>query len=117
MYLIQGISSAPYQTQNLILPDGSSFTLTIYYRSMQYGWFIQELDYKTFTLQGFRISNSPNMLHQWRNKLPFGLGCFSQNSREPTQAQDFASGASSLYVLSTAEVASYAAYLTGLPLV
>jgi hypothetical protein len=111
MYQIQTITADPLQYLNLILLDGSALALTIYFIPMQYGWFITSLNYGSFTLQGMRISNNPNLLRQFKNQLPFGLGCFSQNNREPSQANDFVSGASSLFVLTAAEVIQYEAYL------
>lgn len=111
MLLIQHISADALQKQTLVLPDGSSFTIEMYFRPMQFGWFINQLTYNTFTLNGLRITNSPNMLNQWRNLIPFGLGCFSAANREPSLQQDFATGASKLYVLTEAETAEYAEYL------
>lgn len=114
MYLIQQITSDPLQKQTLILADGTSLQLTMYFRPLQYGWFINELEYvnTNFTLQGLRITVSPNMLRQFKNQIPFGLACFPNNvSREPTLQQDFSSGAFSLYILSAAEVAAFEAAL------
>lgn len=113
MYLIQQITSAPLQKQTLILPDGSSTSLTIAFYPQQYAWFITLLTYKTFTLQGLQITTSPNMLNQWKNSLTFGLGCTVAGNREPTQQQDFLSGAAQLFILSSAEVAQYARILGG----
>lgn len=111
MYLIQRVTSNPLQKQALVLQDGSTLTLTMYFRPMQLGWFINQLTHGDFQLQGLRITNSPNMLNQWRNMLPFGLACFSTGNREPSLQQDFASGASKLYILDAAEVAEYTEFL------
>lgn len=111
MLQIQQITANPLQRQSLILPDGSTVDLTLYFRPMQFGWFAEEIVRGSFTLQGLRITNSPNMLHQWRNVIPFGLACFSAASREPSQVQDFSSGASQLYLLTAAETAEYARFL------
>lgn len=111
MYLIQQFTSDPLQKQNLILPTGNQFGLTIYYRPLQYGWFINELSYGDFVLRGLRITNSPNMLNQFRNQIPFGIGCFTLANREPTQQDDFLSGASKLYILTEAECDAYAEFL------
>lgn len=80
---------------------------------MQYGWFITNLTYQDFVLNGLRITNNPNMLYPWINQIPFGIGCFSSSQREPTQQQDFLSGASSLYLLTQDECEAYASYLAG----
>ena len=100
-------------TQTVSLPDGSSFLMTAYYVPMQYGWFFQSLIYGNFLIHGLRICNLPNILYQFRNQLPFGIACYTQGNREPTQQQDFSSGSSSLYLLSAAEVAAYTGYLSG----
>lgn len=111
MFLVNQITSSPFQTQNLILPDSTVVTITLYFIPMQYGWFITKLVYGNFVLQGLRISNSPNMLLQYQNQIPFGLACYSTNNREPSQQEDFSSGASQLYILDSAEVAEYYLYL------
>lgn len=112
MYLIQQVTADAYQKQNLILPDGTQVLFTLNFYPMQYGWFVPQLTYKNFQLQGLRITNSPNMLNQFRNQIPFGLACFTQADREPTQQEDFVSGASQLYILSADECAQYAELLS-----
>lgn len=113
MYQIQQITSDPNQQQTIILPDGTSLLLVMRFVPMQYGWFITELTYGTFTIRNVRITVSPNMLYQFKNNIPFGLACFSQDSREPTQQQDFSSSAANLYILTKAEVDQYTAVLSG----
>lgn len=112
MLLVQHVTNDALQQQTLVLDDGTSFSIQMYYRPIQQGWFINSLVYGAFTLNGMRIVNSPNMLNQWRNKLPFGLACFTDGNREPTLQQDFSSTAAKLYVLTQAEVIEFAAYLT-----
>lgn len=111
MLLINQITANALQRQTLVIATGEQFTMTMYFRPQQQGWFINELVFNGFVLRGMRITNSPNMLNQWRNVLPFGLGCFSAGNREPSQQQDFSSGASKLYVLTQAEVKQYAEFL------
>ena len=111
MNLIGQVTANPLQKQTLVLDDGSSFTMTIYFVPLQNGWFITELTYNTFILRGLRITNSVNMLNQWRNIIPFGLACISTANREPSLQQDFSSGASQLFILSKAETDEYAEYL------
>lgn len=113
MLQIQRITSNPLQTQTLVLPDGTSFAMTLYFIPMQFGWFITNLTYGEFILNGLRITNNPNMLFQFQNKLPFGLGCFSNYNREPSLQDDFVSGASKLYILTQAECEEYDIYIRG----
>lgn len=115
MNQIQQITSDPLQSQTIALPDGSQLTFTLYFIPLQLGWFITNLIYNTanttFQLNGLRVCNSPNMLHQFLNQIPFGIACISANSREPSLIQDFSSGASNLYLLSKAECENYAEFL------
>ncbi len=113
MNLITSITDAYVQQLKQVLNDGTSFNLDIQWVQQQQGWFINSLVYGTFTLTGLRICNNPNMLYQWQNILPFGLACFSTGNREPSLQEDFASGASQLFVLTTTEVANYKAYIQG----
>lgn len=113
MLQIDGFTSNPRQKQTFVLEDGTRVQLTIHFIPMQYGWFITELIYEDFTLNGVRIVNSPNMLHQFRNQIPFGLACFTRGNREPTFQEDFETQASQLYLLTADEVDEYAEYLSG----
>lgn len=70
------------------------------------------LTYNTFVLNGLRVCVSPNMLYQWKNILPFGLGCFiTTANREPTQVQDFSSNLFQLFLLTSEEVSQYSEFL------
>lgn len=104
MLRINQITRDTLQKQTLILEDGSSFTLKMYFVPLQQGWFIRELTYGDFTLYGLRITVGPNMLYQWKNKLPFGLACTSVGDREPSLQDDFSSENCKLYVLTSEEV-------------
>lgn len=111
MLKIQQVTSDARQTQNLILPDGSLLGFSLYFSLQQAGWFAS-LTYGDFVLNGMRVVVSPNMLRQYQNLLPFGLACFSTTQkREPTQQQDFSSGAFELAVLTDEETVAFEQYL------
>jgi hypothetical protein len=114
MNQIAQITTDSLQNQILLLDDGSSVALTLYFVPMQYMWLIKNITYQKvgFTIENMRICNSPNMLRQYKNQIPFGMACFSTANREPSLQQDFASGASKLYILTEAEVLEYEAYLS-----
>jgi hypothetical protein len=115
MFLIDGISSHSYQKQRLILPNGDPTLLTIQYKPQQLGWFVTEITYDPtdFILKGLRIVTSPNFIFQWKNKVPFGIACYTLNNQEPTQQQDFSSGFAKLYLLSEEEVRTLTEYISG----
>lgn len=111
-FLVQNITSDPLQSQSITLADGSVVSIEIYFRPMQYGWFINSLTYGDFTLNGLRITNSPDMLYQFKNILPFGLACISRSDREPSLQEDFSSGASNLYILTAEDVEAYSEFIS-----
>jgi hypothetical protein len=112
MQQLTQITADALQQQSVVLPDGSQFLLQLYYRPQQYGWFINQLTYNSFQLQGLRVTVNPNMLYQWKNQIPFGLACLTLLTREPTQQQDFSSGNFGIYLLSAAEVDQYTEFLS-----
>jgi len=113
MQQIQQISSAPQQQQIVILTDGTQIGLQLYYSQQQYGWFATVSYGSSFIVNNIRLCVSPNLLYQWKNLLPFGIGCFiTTANREPTQITDFSSNLFQLYVLDSAEVATYSKYLS-----
>ena len=113
MYAISKVTSDPFQQQTLILDDGSSLFIQMRFSSQQYGWFFTQIVHQTFTLNGLRICNLPNMLQQFRNQIPFGIGCYSLSNREPSLIGDFSTGQSTLFVLTSADVEAYQSILSG----
>jgi hypothetical protein len=114
MNQIQNITDDPFQSQTIILPDGSSLYMELSFRQNQISWFFNTLKWNTtpgFEVHGLRVTCNPNILRQWKNKLNFGMACFSADNREPNQKEDFATGASGLYILTAAEVLAYEDYL------
>ncbi len=113
MYQIQQITNSPAQIHTLILQDGSALTINMRFVPMQKRWIITSMDYGSFSLKGLAITTSPNMLHQFRNQIPFGLACFVTGNREPSLQNDFQTEAAILYILSEAEVIEYSELLSG----
>lgn len=111
MIKVEGLTIDPYQRQEIPIEGlDQSLFLTFYYRPLQRGWYIESLVYGDFVLNMMRLSVNPNLLYQWRKILPFGLACFSQQNREPTIIDDFATDQAELYLLSLAEVLDVVAY-------
>ena len=113
MLRITNMTSDPAQKRTLILPDGSNVILSMRFVPLQQNWIVTELTRNDFTISGLRIVNSPNMLNQFRNIIPFGFACFSTANREPQLQEDFFSSASILYLLTQAECVQFAEYLAG----
>lgn len=111
MLRITNITADSRQRQTIALPDGTSFEMALYFVPLQFGWFIPELTYQDFTVYGLRVVNSPNILHQFRNQIPFGLACFTDTGREAMFQEDFSSEFAKLYVLTEAEKEEFTEYL------
>lgn len=113
MKQLLSVTSDAWQTQKLQLEDGTFFQLEIIFYELQQGWFINNLTYGAFQLRGVRICNSPNMLHQFINQIPFGLACFSTDDLEPQIKNSFSSGTSQMYLLDQVDTEAYADFLIG----
>lgn len=113
MYRIQNLTTNAKQKQVLVLPDGSQILFTLHFSALQLCWICPTIQYRDWILNGLKITSNANMLYQYRNEIPFGLACFTESSREPTFIEDFATGASRLYILTTDEVEFYTEVLSG----
>jgi hypothetical protein len=111
MKQIQGITKDAKQLHTIQLDDGSEFSISIEYKEMQYGWFITELIHEDFILRGIQVTNNPNILRQFKNRIPFGLACFSKDDRDPYFIEDLNEQHSKLYILSETEVEAYEEFL------
>lgn len=117
MYTITSVNNSAKQTQKLILPNGKEADFYIEYKPMQLGWFLtftyNESATESFTVSNIRIVTSPNMLHQFKNLIPFGLACVVAGNQEPLLKDDFSSGRAKLYILDDAEVQAFEDFLSG----
>lgn len=113
MRLLNQVTNASNQKQNILLPDGTQIELKIQFKPMQFGWFITSLTWQNVVIEGMRLCVNPNILRQFKNQIPFGIACFSQASREPMFQDDFSSRVANLYLLSEEEVQEYEDYLSG----
>ena len=111
MYQLPNITDDTKQRLTLVLPDGvNTATLELRYSSINKSWFL-DLEYQTTEIKGRRVFASPNLLHQWKNILPFGLACYVLDGSEPYLADDFLSGRCGLLLLTQDEVARYTSLL------
>lgn len=111
MLRIQTITQDPYQKQTVVLSDGSLVTLVLRYVPLQQAWYFDEISWQEFTVNGLRCVTNPNMLRQWKNLIPFGLGCYTDGARDPQLQEDFETETSRLFILTEAEVLEYEDFL------
>ena len=113
MLRINGITNDSKQRFSIPLENDESAEITLSYNPRTQSWVIVSLQHREFILNGYKIYNSRNFLHQFRNLIPFGLACISQDDREPMLIDDFSSGNSVIYVLNSEETISYWRELSG----
>ena len=98
MYLISGITNSPIQSLTVPIPNLASANLTLNFRATQQMWF-WDLSWGNFSVQGNALVNTPNLLRQWSELLPFGIGCSTQDGLDPTGQDTLNSGLTQLFLL------------------
>lgn len=112
MNYINGITAQSAQITGLTLEDGSVAQLAIYFRPQQNGWFFDvtwpgsDKFPVPFVCLGRRLVTSANLLRQFREVIPFGIGCFTISGADPMTLTCFFDGTAVLTMLGAADVAA-----------
>ena len=106
MYAINQLSDAAFQTTTLQMPDGSTGTLNLYYRSSTPRWFFDFIHpaLPEGETLGLGLTTYPNLLRQWQNIVPFGFACVTLDGQDPVGSEDFIDGYATLYILAETDV-------------
>lgn len=110
MRFINKLSSAPNQRSILTGNPGQRITLSVRYLPTQQTW-LMDIEAEGFVLRGAAIVNGVNLLRNYRNLIPFGLVCATDDGVDPAGVEDFESGYARLYLLDRAEVEQVEAVL------
>lgn len=111
MYLVENINANPKQKKRLLVED-FFIDIEIEFKPLQRGWFFTSISCSNgFEVTNLRLCTSPNMMNQFINQIPFGIGIFVEGNEEPTFLEDFDSGRAKMYILSKAECDAYTEYL------
>lgn len=103
MYKLTSLSNEPKQQITMLLDDNSRVVLTFEYKSNQLGWFFG-VKWGNYDYKNIRLTTSYNILRAYRNYLPFGLRCDTQDDEEPMDLNDFSNGYATVYLLTRADV-------------
>jgi len=98
MNIINGLTDQPKQQTTIALADGSRVTLRLEYRPNQLAWFY-DCTWKNIEIRGQMLSASPNILRQFRSRLPFGLAIITAGNVDPVNIEDFINGTVTVYLL------------------
>ena len=103
MRIIKEINNNPNQTHTLVGDNGEQIEFTMIYKETQGLWFMS-VSYESFKVENVTITKAPNMLRQWQNIIPFGIGCGTTDKGDPYFLDDFSNGRASIYILSKEDV-------------
>lgn len=103
MKRISSITNDAKQVVNLVLDDGSRVNMSLEFCPNQLAWFYS-LTRGSFSVKNRRLVNSPNLLRQFRNIIPFGICCTVVDGYEILYQDDFVNGRVNLYTLNSNDV-------------
>lgn len=88
---------------NILLENGEFFDMYIWYAETQYSWFMN-ITYGLKVINGIKVITSLNLLNQYKNILPFGISCYTDDMSDPYFINDFENGRAMLYLLNSDEI-------------
>ena len=103
MYQLTQLGNDPKQEIEMLLDNGTRVVFTFEYKANQLGWFFG-FQYDDTSYQNIRLTTSYNILRAYRNWLPFGLRCDTQDMEEPLDLNDFITGYANVYLLTREDV-------------
>lgn len=105
MRYIDKITDGSKQKFILVGESGEKIDFYLYYAPSQQSWFF-DISYGDFTANGLKVSCSPNLLRQWKNKITFGLACITLNDLDPSRLTSFSNADAQLCLLNADDVAN-----------
>ncbi len=103
MQKITNLADEADQITNIVLGDGSVVSFEFIYRPTIERWSFSFL-HPNLEVDGMILCAGPNILRDYRNIIPFGLGCYTTDGADPFYIEDFTSGRVTLFVLDVSEV-------------
>ena len=105
MKVLSGIMATGQQRLSTMAYNGDVIEMTLYFQSRTGSWKI-DVSCDDFIVKGLRVSHVPNILSQYKNIIPFGIGVVITDGGEPFLINDFSTGRVELAILSPDEVNS-----------
>ena len=103
MLRLNGLRAVPVQTFRTPIEQGV-VQFKLYYRPAIQMWMI-DIIFGAFIVNGLRVCNSPNILEQFTEIIPFGIQVNTETvGYEPTLIDDFSTGRAVLNVLDSDEL-------------
>lgn len=105
MQVITSLTSSPNQFHELVLEDNKIAKLTLRYYPRMFGWFC-DIEFQDIVINNMKLVLHPNILRQFKSKLPFGLAIYVDNGSpvEPFQITDFQTRRVNMAILNEDEI-------------
>ena len=103
MDIITSLTEYPNQKHTIVLENNNSADMILLYNARMQAWFIN-LSFEDFEVNGIKVVLTPNLLRQFRYKLPFGLAIYAEDFVEPFEIEAFYSGRVKIGILNSEEV-------------
>lgn len=103
MKLINKLNSDPIQRAYITGNPGQRIIMDIRFMPRMSLW-VADFTLDDFSLKGITLLTSPNVLRSYKNIIPFGIACLTDDAEDPRNLNDFESGYASLYLLTQEEV-------------
>lgn len=106
MKLIDRITDDAIQTMILTGNSGQRINLSMRYMPSQQSWFM-DVYYGSFAVFGVRVVASVNMLRNYKDIIPFGLACTTEQGVDPYRISDFSNQFAKMYLLNSDDVETF----------
>ena len=113
MRILDGIRATGQQKLQTSSDNGDVINITLYFNPASQIWKM-DIVCGDFELNGQRVYNFLNLLSQYKNIIPFGIGVIVSGGGEPFLVNDFSSGRVQMTILTTAEVTEIEDFYKGL---
>lgn len=103
MKQITALTAIPKQSVKMQVENGGIVEISFTYRENQRAWFF-DIEYNDFVCKTTQLTNCPNIIRQFQNILPFGIGCYVNDGGEPWFLNDFETERVKVFLLNEEEV-------------
>lgn len=103
MYKINSLGNEPKQQISLLTEENTRVVLNFEYKANQLGWFFS-FEYEGIQYNNIRLTTSYNILRAYRNWLPFGIMCATNDDFEPMDLNDFSTGYANVFILTKEDI-------------
>jgi hypothetical protein len=99
---ITGLTDNTYQDLTITVGENETCIVRLRFAPTQYAWYF-DWEYKDIVSKGNKITLTPNALRQFKGRIPFGFGFYSEDGIPPFKIDDWTTRINFL-VLSAEEV-------------